>query len=236
LTKVPVWRRSTVWEDNIKVAVRRTIMNPTTLTWTNPKLALRHPYNRNNPREWQRDGKRGGGGVWGNSPDPPTSPSPFSPSPASFSTTTFTTTAIPAPPRSTVTIVTVVPAPTSSTTTLPQLPEAICTAYAKIQNVEVDIWTNYITANGAALQNQAQRKCAAHILPSGASRTVQSPTLQQMVPPGLFSAHIGSYALAADCLSRRSYRSCRKSESYTKLQLCPIAESAEETRKIGKWN
>jgi len=71
---------------------------------------------------------------------------------------------LPPTPQSTVTIITVVTAPTPSTTTPPPPPEATCTAVSKIQNVEIGIWTNYVTDNGATLQDQANKKClGAHL-------------------------------------------------------------------------
>lgn len=112
----------------------------------------------------------GGGGAGGGSspnPSPSLSLSTLSARPKTLTSVTFTTTTLPSPPpapKSTVTIITVVPAPVPSTTTRPPPPEATCTAVGEIENVDIGIWTNYITDNGAALQNQANKKClGAHL-------------------------------------------------------------------------
>lgn len=85
-----------------------------------------------------------------------------SPAPRTTTSVIILTTTLPPPPpppKSTVTSTTVVTAPAPSTTTSPPPPEATCTAVARIQNVDIGIWTNYITDNGAALQAQAKKEC-----------------------------------------------------------------------------
>jgi len=149
-------------EDRIKVATTKIIKNPKTTTRKSSRLVLRHLQHRNSPQIMAMG--KGTEEVEGKRAAPSPSPAPSSPSPALSTTITFTTTTLPPLPRSTVAIVTVVPAPTPSTSTPPPPPEATCTAVSDIQSVELGIGTNFVTDNGEALQDQANKKCyCAHL-------------------------------------------------------------------------